>query len=132
MIPGHCDKRVHWPERCGYGGRRVLVSRHWTGKTLAEHAAERRDAVSVVMEAAGYDMPEGCSATELRDDGEPRWIYEPINPGELPGDQYQQALIASVARRVAWREQYQRARDGTGLPTVTSHSATDPPATAAA
>lgn len=110
----------------------MLVSRHWTGKTLTEHATDRRDAVRVVLEAAGIELPEGCSATELRDDGEPRWIYEPVNPGELPGDQYRQALIASVNRRVAWREQYQRARDGTTSPAVTSRSATTDPASTAA
>ena len=30
-------------EHLGYGGRRVLVSRKWSGKTLADHRADRRD-----------------------------------------------------------------------------------------
>ncbi|HYU02898.1 MAG TPA: replication initiator, partial [Jatrophihabitantaceae bacterium] len=124
MTPGHCDKRAHLPERCGYGGRRVLVSRHWTGKTLTEHSADRREAVRVVLEAAGIELPDGHSATELREDGEPRWLYQPVNPGELHGEEYRQALVASVQQRVAWRDQYQRARDGTGPPDTTSHSAT--------
>jgi hypothetical protein len=32
-------------------GRRVLVSDYWTGKTLTEHAADRLEAVRVVLEA---------------------------------------------------------------------------------
>jgi hypothetical protein len=87
---GYCDKRAHLSERCGYGGRRVLVSRHWTGKTLTEHSADRREVVRAVLEAAGIELPDGCPATELREDGEPRWLYEPINPGELHGDEYRQ------------------------------------------
>jgi hypothetical protein len=34
---GHCGARVHQPDTLGIGGRRVLVSRQWSGKTLADH-----------------------------------------------------------------------------------------------
>jgi hypothetical protein len=81
-----------------------------------------------VLEAAGIELPQGHSATELREDGEPRWIYQPVNPGELHGDQYRRTLAESVRQRVTWREQYQRARDSTGPPDDTTRSATVPAA----
>ena len=36
LIPGRCVSKAHDREHLGVGGRRVLVSRDWTGKTLKE------------------------------------------------------------------------------------------------
>src|SRR5699024_3541312 len=33
MTPGQCPRAAHDGENLGYGGRRVLVSRQWSGKT---------------------------------------------------------------------------------------------------
>jgi hypothetical protein len=124
LVPGQCDKRAHEYERLGCGGRRVLVSRYWTGKTLTDHAADRLDAVRLVLDAAGIELPAGCSATELTEDGRPRWVWEPADPTSLGPGAYRQALTNSIRQRVAWREQYEVARDGTGPPDAVSHSAT--------
>ena len=123
MTPGECRKRAHQAERLGCGGRRVLKSEYWTGKTLREHAADRLDAVRTVLESAGIDLPAGCSATELTADGKPRWVWQALDPTRLGPGAYRQALAESIRQRVAWRDQYQRARDGTGPPGTTSHSA---------
>jgi Replication initiator protein, pSAM2 len=40
--PGQCKGAAHRPGNLGYGGRRVLVSRWWSGKTLTDHRADRR------------------------------------------------------------------------------------------
>ena len=82
MAPGFCGKRAHHDDRLGCGGRRVLVSRYWTGKTLTEHAADRRETVRVVLEAAGIELPDGHSATELREDGKPRWQLGTARPDQ--------------------------------------------------
>jgi hypothetical protein len=37
-----CKGKAHRREYLGYAGRRVLVSRKWSGKTLADHRADRR------------------------------------------------------------------------------------------
>jgi len=124
MVPGQCHKRAHKPDRLGCGGRRVLVSDYWTGKTLTEHAADRRDAVRMVLEAAGVELPAGCSATELTPDGKPRWRWEALDPTKLGPGAYRAALTDSVRQRVAWREQYECARDGTGPPASIRCSAT--------
>src|SRR5690606_15350570 len=42
MIPGRCRGKAHTPDHLGYAGRRVLVSRKWSNKTLTEHKHDRR------------------------------------------------------------------------------------------
>ena len=42
MRPGGCRGKAHRREYLGYAGRRVLVSRKWSGKTLADHRADRK------------------------------------------------------------------------------------------
>ena len=43
------------PHQPGLGGRRVLVSRKWSGKTLAAHKADRAAVVRAALEEAGID-----------------------------------------------------------------------------
>ncbi|GAA3110695.1 hypothetical protein GCM10017600_78140 [Streptosporangium carneum] len=42
MTPGRCKGKAHKAEHLGYAGRRVLVSRKWSNKTLHDHKADRR------------------------------------------------------------------------------------------
>ncbi|TDB67639.1 replication initiation protein, partial [Micromonospora sp. KC721] len=39
---GRCKGKVHQRATLGIGGRRILVSRDWSGKTLADHRADAR------------------------------------------------------------------------------------------
>ena len=41
--PGACRGKAHRREYLGYAGRRVLVSRKWSGKTLTDHRADRKN-----------------------------------------------------------------------------------------
>jgi hypothetical protein len=34
MTPGHCKGKAHQPQHLGIAGKRVLVSRKWSNKTL--------------------------------------------------------------------------------------------------
>jgi hypothetical protein len=43
LAPGLCKGKAHDANHLGYAGRRVLVSRKWSGKTLADHRADRKD-----------------------------------------------------------------------------------------
>ena len=43
LAPGRCKGKAHDADHLGYAGRRVLVSRKWSGKTLADHRADRQD-----------------------------------------------------------------------------------------
>ena len=58
LRPGRCPTKAHDRENLGLGGRRVLVSRQWSGKTLAEHKADRATVVREALEAAGMLAPE--------------------------------------------------------------------------
>jgi hypothetical protein len=110
MIPGQCPNKAHDREHLGVGGRRVLVSRKWTGKTLTDHKADRYNAVRTVLEAAGVDMAEAdrCSATALRDDGRPRFIWETVELEDLPT--YTHVIAQSIGERNRWRQQYEDAK----------------------
>src|SRR6266487_4627691 len=42
LRPGCCKGKAHRPEHLGYAGQRVLTSRKWSGKTLADHRADKK------------------------------------------------------------------------------------------
>jgi hypothetical protein len=42
LVPGACKGKAHRRDHLGYAGRRVLVSRKWSGKTLADHRGDRK------------------------------------------------------------------------------------------
>ncbi|GAB3453767.1 hypothetical protein GCM10027570_33230 [Streptomonospora sediminis] len=52
MTPGFCRSKAHRREHLGYAGRRVLVSRKWSGKTVADHKADR---LRWVLDTLGVD-----------------------------------------------------------------------------
>jgi len=58
LVPGMCASPAHDRENLGLGGRRVPVSRRWSGKTLTEHPAGRREVVAQVLAAAGIEAPD--------------------------------------------------------------------------
>lgn len=130
MVPGMCPSKAHDRECLGLGGRRVLVSRHWTGKTLTDHRTDRAAVVRAVLEEAGIEAPEAnrLAADVLDDDGRPRFVWEDVPARERD---YATAVAISLRQRQAWREQYERAKQLTGPPSgpVDSHSATTQPAT---
>ena len=57
LVPGQCRQKVHDREHLGLG-RRVLTSRLWSGKTIAEHKADRAAAVRETLLSAGIDAPD--------------------------------------------------------------------------
>ena len=126
LTPGHCASKAHDRDHLGLGGRRVLVSRKWSGKTLTQHRADRAAVVRQVLQAAGIDATEAdrLSVNVLHDDGQPRFVWD-----DLPatGADYTEVLVASVMERRRWRTQYDTAkqaaqqRDG---PPVDNRSAT--------
>src|SRR3954471_21622106 len=94
MVPGFCKGKAHRRAHLGYGGRRVLVSRKWSGKTMADHKNDRRDWVLARLAEAGI------SATQ---DYEPRrYIWERPAPGDhdvKPPDHRLLLLIDEKLRR---------------------------------
>ncbi|MFG1941318.1 replication initiator [Nonomuraea sp. NPDC048826] len=91
MMPGRCRSKAHKPEHLGYAGRRVLVSRKWSNKTLAEHKQDRR---TWVLEALGQtDQP-----TDPH-----RYVWRPVPAGDANVPPLSARLLRSVRERQRWR-----------------------------
>lgn len=118
--PGQCSSKAHDRDHLGCGGRRVLVSRRWTGKTLDGHRADRAAVVRKTLEAAGLEAGEvdRMAASVTRDDGRPRYEWKVWNAEQASTPLYRQVMIRAIAQRVRWRRDYDRAK---------AHSGPDPP-----
>ena len=81
--PGRCKGKAHRREYLGYAGRRVLVSRKWSGKTLADHRADRKTWLTGTL---------GLPATDPA-----RYAWEPVTPGDP--DHMPNAPAAAARRR---------------------------------
>lgn len=111
MAPGHCDRKAHDRETLGCGGRRVLVSRKWTGKTLDGHRADRRETVRQTLAAIGVVMHDGYSATETRPDGIPRYEWERLERDDPDQRSYAAVIAQALAERQRWKAEYRRAQE---------------------
>ncbi|WP_419197607.1 replication initiator [Microbispora hainanensis] len=106
MAPGRCKGKAHKPDHLGYSGRRVLVSRKWSNKTLTEHKQDRR---TWVLEALGVeDEPVDPH----------RYVWRPVKPGDPELAPIGVRLLRSVHERQRWRNhmnQLQALGDGQDL-----------------
>jgi hypothetical protein len=106
---GHCPAKAHGRECLGVGGRRALVSRHWTGKTLAQHKADRAEVVRQVLLAAGVEAPDADrpAADVLHTDGQPRFVWADTPPDRRD---YPAIIAASLRQARQWRTIYDHAK----------------------
>jgi len=89
LVPGQCKGKAHRPEHLGCAGRRVLVSRKWSGKTLADHRGDRK---AWLMEQLGLSATDDTS----------RYRWQRVTPSD---DDYlppAQRLLRVVAERMRW------------------------------
>jgi hypothetical protein len=106
---GFCKGRAHRRETLGFGGRRVLVSRKWSGMTLADHKHDQRQWVLATL---------GLSAT---DPEAVRYAWEPVKAGDPDVAPLSHRLMRAVADRARWREALEAARrDARGDPQSSS------------
>lgn len=122
LVPGRCVAKAHDRENLGVGGRRVLVSRQWSGKTLAQHRADRGAVVREALLSAGILAPEieRMAADVTTTDGRPRFVWTDTKTDPAI---YARVIMESIAERDRWRAQYERAKSRRP---VDSHSATGP------
>jgi Replication initiator protein, pSAM2 len=134
MTPGECAAKAHDRHHLGIGGRRVLVSRQWTGKTLTEHKADRAAVVRATLAEAGIDAPDTdrCSATATTDDGQPRFVWSPVSSEDDDVPTYRRVIADSIAEAVRWRTQYEHAKQLTRPPDDTRSATDTDPASSAA
>jgi hypothetical protein len=96
LRPGRCTGKAHRREHLGYAGRRILVSRKWSGKTLADHRADRK---SWLLATLGITEPDPS-----------RYMWEPVTPGDPDRMPPAQRLLHVVADRQKWRAALTNAR----------------------
>ncbi|WP_225732254.1 helitron helicase-like domain-containing protein [Nocardia sp. JCM 34519.1] len=94
-IPGRCRGKAHRRDTLGLPGRRVLNSRKWTGKTLADHKADRVEFVRQLLGKVGMTLPE----TD-------RLQITPVEPGDQHCPPRDQLIMAHIAQRTRWRAEY--------------------------
>jgi hypothetical protein len=116
MTPGRCKGKAHQPEHLGIAGRRVLVSRKWSNKTLDDHRNERGEFVRQLLTGAGIQPTHGPQ------DGPYRWERPaPTDPDVPPRPVL---LLRAVAERQRWKAEYAAAQLATNRPPPDHCSAT--------
>ena len=135
MRPGWCPSKAHDRHHLGLGGRRVLVSRQWTGKTLSDHKADRAEVVRQTLAAAGVDLHDAdrYAATRPSRTAHPASSGNPSTAPTMTTSRHRHGLMTrGINERICWRTDYERAKRA-GPTTDDTHSATDhDPATPAA
>ena len=103
LRPGACKGKAHRAEHLGYAGRRVLVSRKWSGKTLADHRADRKTWLLEML-----DLPAD----------ERRYRWEPVTPADQDFMPHSRRLLHVLADRARWQaaltQARRKAQDDTG------------------
>jgi hypothetical protein len=102
LIPGLCKGKAHRPENLGYAGRRVLVSRKWSGKSLADHRADRK---AWLLETLGLPDP-------AAQPGRYKWEHvTPADPDHMPPTRRLLHVLADRAQQQAALDQARRRAD---------------------
>jgi hypothetical protein len=116
MVPGYCRAKVHQLDTLGIGGRRVLVSRDWSGKTLKDHKwdqvlwVRRLLAVSLGHEAP-VDDAQAAKIDAAREGGAPAPIaWELANPRDPDVDALYLRLMRAIATQNLYRQQREEAK----------------------
>ncbi|MER7587960.1 replication initiator [Micromonospora sp. NPDC127501] len=116
---GRCKGKVHQRATLGIGGRRILVSRDWSGKTLADHRADARAWVRNLLgittgaddaDPAGPDQPTA-------------YAWEMARPDDPDIPPLQHRLLRALSQRAQWKAALLAARDraATAAPTTVDH-----------
>ncbi|MFI6888063.1 replication initiator [Streptosporangium canum] len=114
LLPGRCRSKAHKAEHLGYAGRRVLVSRKWSNKTLREHKQDRR---AWVLDMLG--LPDDTTTDPHR------YVWRPISSKDPNRTPLAKRLLRGVANRHRTRARLRELEARTeGLP-VTDLSAVE-------
>ncbi len=110
LVPGACKGKAHRREYLGYAGRRVLVSRKWSGKTLADHRSDRKNWLLSTLGVQAANP--ACYA------------WEPAMPGDPDHMEHARRLLHVIADRKHWQAAVAEARRRAGVEPPSDLSAT--------
>ena len=97
LVPGRCKSKAHDTDHLGYAGRRVLVSRKWSGKTLADHRGDRQQ---WLLSTLGIAAPDPA-----------RYTWELVEPGDPDHMEHGRRMLHAVADRARWQAALNEARN---------------------
>lgn len=101
LTPGRCSGKVHQRKTLGFTGRRVLISRQWSGKTLNDHRADQKAWIRTVLKGASADVDDPRTGT--------RYSYELAKPGEPGVPSLQVRIMHAIAARQRWKTELHQA-----------------------
>jgi hypothetical protein len=107
LTPGRCRARVHQRATLGLGGRRVLISRQWSGKTLADHRADNHAWVRALL---GHTTTEDQEHDDNRRPAVSRYAWELARPGDPDLLPLGHRLLRAISERIQQRVQLDHAR----------------------
>ena len=96
MRPGFCRGKVHQRATLGIGGRRVLVSRNWSGKTLADH---KYDARAWVRQLLGL-TPGHETDTDEQEQSASRYAWEKVKPTDPDVSPLGHRLLRTISEKI--------------------------------
>jgi hypothetical protein len=108
LAPGRCRARVHQRATLGLGGRRVLISRHWSGKTLADHRTDNHTWVRTLLGHTTGSDQEGDDAR--------RYAWELAKPDDPDLPPLGHRLLRAISERIQQRAQLDYARRQANAP----------------
>ncbi|MQY22457.1 hypothetical protein NRB20_55720 [Nocardia sp. RB20] len=98
-LPGRCKGKAHRRDTLGLRGRRVLVSRKWTGKNLTDHKTDRVEFVRQRLAEAGITMQD---ITRLR--------IAPAERGDPDVPPREYLVMSMVTQKLKRLSEYDKAR----------------------
>jgi hypothetical protein len=110
MRAGFCRGKVHQLDTLGLGGRRVLVSRLWSGKTLADHRYDQQLWLRNLLQVArgiddDIDPNTADHIAAARAGGAPAPIaWERCRPGDPDVPDLARRILRAIAAKIKHRE----------------------------
>jgi hypothetical protein len=112
LVPGRCTGKVHQKATLGFTGRRALLSRQWSTKTLADVRADKRNWVRAILAGAvdGHDQADTPDRLPDPADGPRRYLFEIAKSGSPGVPPVEHRILRAIHQRIRWREQLDAAR----------------------
>lgn len=112
LVPGRCTGKVHQPATLGFTGRRVLVSRTWSLRTLADVRADQRAWIRAIL-AESLDPDDGQL---VEADSPGRYTFTLARDGDPGVAPLEHRILRAISARIRWRAELAGAKARHGPP----------------